>query len=81
MDRVTPNLSNNAGGPAFGALNAPSFIQASARKMNLPASDPNAAVLKMSKQARFELGEADNRSARSCFWIQRRRSCRTISCR
>jgi hypothetical protein len=59
MDRVTPNLSSNASGPAFGALNAPSFIQASARKMNLPASDPNAAVLKMSKQARFELGEAE----------------------
>ncbi|HEY5911849.1 MAG TPA: hypothetical protein VJA21_14700 [Verrucomicrobiae bacterium] len=54
---ATPSL---AGGQVFGQLGAAGstgFIQAAARKLDFAASAPNAAILRLSKLARFQLGE------------------------
>ncbi len=37
------------------------FIEAAARKLEIPDGDPNAAILKLSKSARLQVGEAQQR--------------------
>lgn len=57
MDGIAPSL---AGSGAFADLGMPGnlhFIEAAARKMNLPDSDPNAAFLKLSQSVELALGE------------------------
>lgn len=55
LDRVKPSLATN---PQFAKLASGSaFIQGAARKMDLPASDPNAAVFKQSKMVTLTVGE------------------------
>ncbi len=58
LDRAAPNL---AGGTVFqqlGAGRGTSFVQAAARKLDLPDSAPNAALFRLAKMARLEVGEA-----------------------
>jgi hypothetical protein len=58
LDRATASL---AGGTLFTQLGAGgngAFLQAAARKLDLPESDPNAAMLRLAKSARLEVGEA-----------------------
>jgi hypothetical protein len=57
MDRISANL---AGGDTFANLGAGNgaFLQAAARKFDLPASDPNAAVFRLSKQLGLVVSES-----------------------
>ena len=57
LDRAVPNLAGGTVFPQLGATGNGSFIQAAARKMDIPDSTPNAAVLKLAKMARLEVGE------------------------
>ena len=58
LDRASPNLAGGTVFPQLGATGGASFIQAAARKMDIPDSAPNAAILKLAKMARLEVGEA-----------------------
>ena len=58
LDRAAPNLAGGMLFPQLGATGSASFIQAAARKLDIPDSTPNAAVLKLAKMARLEVGEA-----------------------
>jgi hypothetical protein len=57
LDGVTPSL---AAGSAFAGLGVPGnahFVEAAARKMDLPDSDPNATILKLSKSLQLVMSE------------------------
>ena len=58
LDRAAPNLAGSTLFPQLGAGGSTSFIQAVARKMDIPDATPNAAILKLAKMARLEIGEA-----------------------
>ncbi len=58
LNRAVPNLAGSTVFPQLGASGSASFIQAAARKMDIPDSAPNAAMLKLAKMARLEIGEA-----------------------
>jgi hypothetical protein len=58
LDRAVPNLAGSTLFPHLGAGGSTSFIQAAARKMDIPDSAPNAAMLKLARTARLEVGEA-----------------------
>jgi hypothetical protein len=58
LDRAAPNLAGSGAFPHLGANRNTSFIQAAARKMDLPDSTPNAALFRLAKAARLEIGEA-----------------------
>lgn len=59
LDRTKPNLRANA---QFARLDdAPAFIQAAARKPELPASDPNAAILRQSKMVVLTVSESQRK--------------------
>ena len=57
LDRAAPNL---AGSGLFAQLGASgnSFLQAAARKLDVPDSTLNAALIRLAKSARLEIGEA-----------------------
>ena len=57
MDRISPNL---AGSKAFASFSNGSgtFLQAAARKFDMPASDPNAAIFRLSKQLDLAVRES-----------------------
>ena len=57
LDRAVPNLAGSTVFPQLGATGNGSFIQAAARKLDIPDSTPNAAMLKLAKMARLEVGE------------------------
>lgn len=61
LDVITGASANFAATKAFPQLGAPgnpNFLQAAARKMDFAQSDPNAQVLRLSKQASFQAGQA-----------------------
>jgi hypothetical protein len=58
LDRAAPNLASSGAFPQLGASGSTSFVQAAARKMDLPDSTPNAALFRLAKSARLEIGEA-----------------------
>ena len=58
LDRAAPNLAGSGAFPQLGASGSTSFVQAAARKMDLPDSTPNAALFRLAKSARLEIGEA-----------------------
>jgi len=58
LDRAAPNLAASGLFPAMGASASGAFVEAAARKMELPASDPNAALFRLSKEAYLQVGEA-----------------------
>lgn len=60
LDRINPSLAANS---QFTSLSVPgAFLIAGARKMQLPASDPNAALLKQGKLFRLSVGESQGRA-------------------
>ena len=59
LDVAAPNLTVSKSFPALESKSA--FLQGAAQKMTLKNSDPNAAVFRMSKSLRFEIGEEQNR--------------------
>lgn len=57
MDGAVGNLSTSTALPALGSTGS-GFVQAVGRKLQLPESDPNAAIFRMSKMLSLEVGEA-----------------------
>lgn len=57
----SPNLASVKNFPELGVSGSNSFIEAAARKMKLPDSDPNAAILKMSQSLQLALGESQQK--------------------
>lgn len=57
LDRAAPSLVSSGVFPQLGTGGS-SFLQAAARKLDLPESTPNAALLRLAKSARLEIGEA-----------------------
>jgi len=62
LDRIRPNLSASPAYAGLGANADSSFIVGAARKIELPASDPNAAVLKQSKMVWLNIGESEGQA-------------------
>jgi hypothetical protein len=58
IDRVSTSLAGSKTFPRLGAPSANAYVQGAARKLDLAQTDPNAAMLRMSKAARLELGES-----------------------
>jgi hypothetical protein len=58
LDRAAPSLSGNTVFAGLGSPSSTTFIQAAARKLDLPDSAPNAAILRLAKLARLQVGEA-----------------------
>ncbi|HOX57317.1 MAG TPA: hypothetical protein P5205_12595 [Candidatus Paceibacterota bacterium] len=61
LDRATASLAGSALFAQLGARGGGGFIQAAARKLDLPNSDPNTALLQSAKSARLEVGEAQGK--------------------
>ena len=55
---ATPSLAAGTTFPQLGAAGDTSFIEAAARKMNLPENDPNAALLRLSKAVWIQISGA-----------------------
>ena len=58
LDRAAPNLAAGTVFAELGADGSTHFIQAAARKMDIPDSAPSAALLRLAKMARLQVGEA-----------------------
>ena len=58
LDHKAPSLVGSKLYPQLGASGSPGFMQAAARKLDIPDYAPNAALLRMAKVARLEIGEA-----------------------
>ncbi|HZQ46393.1 MAG TPA: hypothetical protein VFC07_05230 [Verrucomicrobiae bacterium] len=57
LDGTAPNLASGTGFPDLGASGNTHFVEAAARKMDLPNGDPNAAILKLSQSVELAMGE------------------------
>lgn len=57
LDRNAPNLAATGEFSQLGRAQGASFVQAAARKMDMAASDPNAAVFRLSEEVRLEVAE------------------------
>ena len=58
LDRAAPNLTGSAVFAQLGASGSSSFLQAAARKLDFADSDPGAALFRLAKSARLQIGEA-----------------------
>lgn len=58
LDKTKPNLTASTQFGSFGDGGENAFILGAARKFELPASDPSAAVLKQSKMVSLSIGES-----------------------
>jgi hypothetical protein len=58
LDKKSANLASTKSFPEMGASAPGNFVQAAARKMDIPGSDPNAVIMKLSKMLQFDLGES-----------------------
>lgn len=61
LDRVKPNLTLSTDYASLSLGDGSAFIQGAARKLEVPASDPNAAILRQSKMLWLSLGEPRQR--------------------
>ncbi len=57
LSGAVPNLAATQDFPQLGATANTTFFQAAAKKLDFASGDPNAAILKLSRLARFQLGE------------------------
>jgi hypothetical protein len=57
LNHKAPSLANGTTFPELGAKGSKSFIQAVVRKLDIPDYTPDAALLRMTKVARLEIGE------------------------
>ncbi len=58
LDGAATSLAAGQAFPQLGATGDTSYIEAAARKLDIASSDPNAAMLRLSKLVRFQLAEA-----------------------
>jgi hypothetical protein len=61
VDGATATLARTSSLPQLGANSGTSFLQAAARKLDVSPSDPNAAVFRLSKLLRLDIGEAQEK--------------------
>jgi len=61
LDRTKPNLTASPQFASFSDTGGNAVLVGAARKLDLPASDPNAAVLKQSKMASLSIGESQGK--------------------
>lgn len=61
ISSTTPSLKTSNRFPALGSIREPHFFEAVARKMKLPDTDPNAAILNLSQTVQLVIGETQNR--------------------
>jgi hypothetical protein len=59
LDGSAPTLAKNENLPQLGKPAAGVFLQAAARKLDVAENDPNAAVFRLSKLMRLDIGEAN----------------------
>lgn len=57
LDGSIPNLSTGSAFPQLGGANDATFLSGAARKLDLSQSDPNAAIFRLSKAIRLQIGE------------------------
>lgn len=60
LDKKSANLSSNKSFKSFDHFAGTVFLQAAAHSLNFASQDPNAALLKMSKSLRLQIGESDH---------------------
>ncbi len=58
LDGTAPNLAKSGLFPQMGAAGSSSIIEAAARKLDLPDSTPNAAILRLAKGTQLQVGVA-----------------------
>ena len=58
IDGTAANLGSTKTFSTLGAAGTTSFLQASARKLNLSPSDPNTAIFRLSNEARLQIGDS-----------------------
>ena len=58
LDRAAPSLAGSGVFAQLGASGNSSFLQAAARKLDFGNSDPSAALFRLAKMARLQIGEA-----------------------
>jgi hypothetical protein len=61
MDRLSQNLSSGKTFSHLGTGTGNGFIEAAARKLDLPGSDPHAALFRLSKMMRLQVGESQQK--------------------
>lgn len=61
LDRASPNLAASGVFPQMGAGDSASIIQAAARRLDLPDSTPHAAILRLAKGSRLQVGEGQGK--------------------
>ena len=61
LDRATANLASSGRFAQLGAGGSSGFIQAAARKLDLPEGDSKTALLRLAKAARLEVSEAQGK--------------------
>ncbi len=59
LDGTSPNLAAGKSFPELGAGEGGRFLEAAVRKLELPASDPNSAILKLAKSLQLLLSEKE----------------------
>jgi hypothetical protein len=57
LDRAAPNLASSGAFAQLTANGSSAIIQAAARKLDIPDSTPNAAIFRLAKAARLQVGE------------------------
>ncbi len=57
LDGAAPSLASSQEFAGFGTAGDPSFLEAGARKLELPDSNPNAAILRLSKQVTLQFAQ------------------------
>jgi hypothetical protein len=60
LDGSVPNLSSGKAFPQLGVAGDTTFLAGAARKLDLSQSDPNAAIFRLSKSVRLEVGEVQH---------------------
>jgi len=61
LDRAKPNLANSKAFPQLGIAGSGNFIEAVAGKVSLPGSDAHAAMFRLAKSMRFQVGEVQRK--------------------
>jgi hypothetical protein len=61
LDRTSPSLASSSNFGQLGSTGIANFIEGGARKLDLSTSDPNAAIFRLSKLIRLQVGETQRR--------------------
>lgn len=63
VDGASPSLATTTAFAPLGTPGDTSFLEAAARRLDLPGSDPHAAILKLSQSVRLQVAEAEKQLA------------------